>query len=287
MQSARTSNRDGGAGADGGCVSLGPLASKSEISELHSLHFCRARVVDLRAESPPRPRRGDHALPGRGARGDVPVPADLPGAVRVHARAQALARRARPLDARDADRHGQDHHAALADHVRTSARTRRWASWVYCTRTIPEMEKVLEELKVLEAHRDELDAPARRAALLAARAELAAQFVRARARIDARRAQRRRPGVPADDGELGAPARARHRRRRRVRRRRRRVGRRRRRRRRRDGDGRRRRHRAVQLLREAREGGTDAALQPGVYTLEELKRLGRSKGGARTSSRVT
>jgi len=27
---------------------------------------------------------------------------------------------------------------------------------LYCTRTIPEMEKVLEELKVLEAHRDEL-----------------------------------------------------------------------------------------------------------------------------------
>ena len=27
---------------------------------------------------------------------------------------------------------------------------------IYCTRTIPEMEKVLEELKVLEAHRDEL-----------------------------------------------------------------------------------------------------------------------------------
>ena len=27
---------------------------------------------------------------------------------------------------------------------------------IYCTRTIPEMEKVLEELKTLEAHRDEL-----------------------------------------------------------------------------------------------------------------------------------
>ena len=38
---------------------------------------------------------------------------------------------------------------------------------VYCTRTIPEMEKVLEELKVLEAHRDELDGAARPQRLLA------------------------------------------------------------------------------------------------------------------------
>ena len=152
---------------------------------------------------------------------------------------------------------------------------------VYCTRTIPEMEKVLEELKVLEAHRDELDGAARPQRLLARRAELAAQFVRARARLDARRAQRRRPGVPADDGELGAPARARHRRRRR------RVvaaagasadgdG---------DGDG----DDAMatdggadielcSYYEKLEKEGTDAALQPGVYTLEELKRLGRTKG---------
>ena len=38
---------------------------------------------------------------------------------------------------------------------------------LYCTRTIPEMEKVLEELKVLEAHRDELFGAARPRRLLA------------------------------------------------------------------------------------------------------------------------
>ena len=38
---------------------------------------------------------------------------------------------------------------------------------IYCTRTIPEMEKVLEELKVLEAHRDELFGAMRPKKLLA------------------------------------------------------------------------------------------------------------------------
>jgi DNA excision repair protein ERCC-2 len=38
---------------------------------------------------------------------------------------------------------------------------------IYCTRTIPEMEKVLEELKVLEAHRDELFGAARPQKILA------------------------------------------------------------------------------------------------------------------------
>ena len=37
---------------------------------------------------------------------------------------------------------------------------------IYCTRTIPEMEKVLEELKALEAHRDELFGANRPEALL-------------------------------------------------------------------------------------------------------------------------
>ena len=32
---------------------------------------------------------------------------------------------------------------------------------IYCTRTIPEMEKVLEELKALEAYRDECFGPQR------------------------------------------------------------------------------------------------------------------------------
>lgn len=38
---------------------------------------------------------------------------------------------------------------------------------IYCTRTIPEMEKVLEELKVLEAHRDEIFGAERPQRLLA------------------------------------------------------------------------------------------------------------------------
>ena len=151
---------------------------------------------------------------------------------------------------------------------------------VYCTRTIPEMEKVLEELKVLEAHRDELDGAARPQRLLAlglssrrnlcvhervsTHAErnavdqecrqMTASWVRQRAHGTA--------GGGASAAAAGASA---------------------------DGDGDGDGDDAMATdggadielcgyYEKLEKEGTDAALQPGVYTLEELKRLGRSKG---------
>ena len=137
---------------------------------------------------------------------------------------------------------------------------------LYCTRTIPEMEKVLEELKVLEAHRDELFGQDRKDKLFAvgltSRRNLrvprqspqpsafgprpsalsprpvgarpcldcsSAEQVRARARLAADGAASRRPALPPAHCIVGEGARARRRQRRRRQRRRRRRQRRRRR----------------------------------------------------------
>ena len=190
---------------------------------------------------------------------------------------------------------------------------------IYCTRTIPEMEKVLEELKVLEAHRDEIFGAGRPGRILAVGLssrrnlcvhervsaltekqqvdqecrQMTAPWVRDRAGVrrgldgqrgsapsdSAREAQRQRAtggargggsggggssgcdcgsgcgGSSADGGlmdieDMGD-----------------------------DGGGVRDSSVALCDYYEALEAqGTDALLEPGVHTLEELKELGASKG---------
>ena len=150
---------------------------------------------------------------------------------------------------------------------------------VYCTRTIPEMEKVLEELKVLEAHRDELDGAARPQRLLAlglssrrnlcvhervsTHAERNAVDQECR-QMTASWVRQRAHGTAAGGASAAAAASA-------------------------DGDGDGDGDDAMatdggadielcSYYEKLEKEGTDAALQPGVYTLEELKRLGRTKG---------
>ncbi|KAL1504663.1 hypothetical protein AB1Y20_008443 [Prymnesium parvum] len=154
---------------------------------------------------------------------------------------------------------------------------------IYCTRTIPEMEKVLEELKSLEAYRDECfgrDRPNKPLALgLSSRRNLCvhpevsqgterdkvdqecraltASWVRERAGVRTRES-RTRDAAAAAEGAPMADIET--------------LG---------DGGGGGGGNRGVPLcsfFEKLEREGTDAMLPVGVYTLEQIKELGRAKG---------
>ena len=161
------------------------------------------------------------------------------------------------LDARghgclEMHRHRQDHHLPRAHHL-LPARAPGCGKLIYCTRTVPEMEKVLAELRVLQAYREKHVGKA--AEIMALGLSSRKNMLHPPSRRGRGQPRERRRAMPpthshvgprATHGGCGAGGNP--------------------------GDG------SVPVLRGLREGGPRRGVTPGVYTLADLRDFGRKKG---------